>query len=257
MSYIAFLGFGALFGILILVIFGILQWLGIPAGNLVDWLIGITSFWWLLIIATIPWNIYFYAKEVITEAAISQEKEIPVDEQQLSYLKQVARWSISGAIALHVISALSLYILAATGISAVGYVSSGATLLLTGLRPAIRGYQYIAMKLARIRQQINYPREDILELRQRFITLEEKVKILQDDLDLHNPYSWATNTEQKLQKYSQELAYFKASFEQFQAKNQVEHEQLSRSAQNAVAQLTEDSQFLGHVREIIRFIKSA
>ncbi len=35
------------------------------------------------------------------------------------------------------------------------------------------------------------------------------------------------------------------------------HEQLSREAQNAIAQLNEDSQFLGHVREIIRFVKTA
>lgn len=256
-NYISFLGFSALFGVFILIIFGVLQWLGIPAGNLVDWLIGIASFWWLLVIVTVPWNIYFDAKEVIAEAKISQEKKITVDEQQLSYLKKVARWSIFGAIALHLVSALSLYTLAATGISAVGYVSSAATLLLTGLRPVIRAYQYLAFRLSMIRQQIKYPREDVLELRNRFVTVEGKVQTIESILDINKPGSWAANIEQKLQNSNQDLAYFKATFEQFQAKNKVEHEQLSREAQNAIAQLTEDSQFLGHVREIIRFIKSA
>ena len=49
----------------------------------------------------------------------------------------------------------------------------------------------------------------------------------------------------------------KAVLEEYQAKNTVAHEQLSREAKNAIASLSEDSQFLGHVREIIRFVKTA
>lgn len=243
-------------GILILLAFGILQWLHIPTGNLVDWLIGLASFWWLLIIVTVPWNVYFDAQEVIAEAAISKEKEIAVNEKQVIYVKQVQRWSLLVAIALHFLSALGLYTLAASGISAVGYVSSGATLLLTGLRPAIRAYEYLAARLSMIRQQIKYPREDVLELRSRFNQLEDNVKELQKMLDLNNSDSWATTQQQKIQQFRQDLASLLASLEQFQAKNQSEHEQLSRESKNAISQLTEDSQFLTHVREIIRFVKT-
>ncbi|WP_013320877.1 hypothetical protein [Gloeothece verrucosa] len=244
-------------GILMLLTFGILQWLHIPTGNLIDWLIGIASFWWLLVIVTVPWNVYFEAKAVIAEAAISQEKDLPVDEKQLNYVKGVQKWSIVVAIALHLLSALGLYTLAATGISAVGYVSSGATLLLTGLRPAIRAYEYLAARLSMIREQIKYPREDVIELRSRFNQLEETVKELQDKLDLNNPDSWSTKQEQKIQKLRQDLASLIANLEQFEARNKAQHEQLSREAKSAIAQLTEDSQFLAHVREIIRFVKSS
>ncbi len=48
-----------------------------------------------------------------------------------------------------------------------------------------------------------------------------------------------------------------ALLEEYQAKNTVEHEQLSREAKNAIVQLSEDSRFLGHVKEIIRFVKTA
>jgi hypothetical protein len=41
------------------------------------------------------------------------------------------------------------------------------------------------------------------------------------------------------------------------AQNQQEHLRLSLEAKQAVAQLSEDSQFLSHVKEMIRFIKSA
>jgi hypothetical protein len=244
LSYLGFIGFCVIFGALVLLAFGVLRWLHIPSGNLIDWLIGIASFWWLLVIVT--------AQEVIAEAAISQEKNIPVDRKQVDYVKTVSRWSIRLAIALHLLSGIGLYTLAATGISAVGYVSSGATLLLTALRPAIRAYQYLAVRLSMIRQQIEYPREDVVELRNRVSILEDNLAIIREKLDTE-----ANIQQEEVQINRQELARLKALLEKLEAKNQVEHETLSQEAQNAIAQLTEDSQFLNHVREIIRFFKTA
>ena len=51
--------------------------------------------------------------------------------------EKLAKWSIFVAIALHLISAGTLYLLAFLGISTVGYITSVAALLLTFLRPAI------------------------------------------------------------------------------------------------------------------------
>jgi hypothetical protein len=244
-------------GIFAFLLFGILQWLHIPAGNLVDWLIGIASFWWLLVIVTVPWNIYFESKEVVNEANISREKGIPFDEAKLSYVNKVTRWSVIIAIALHLISALVLYNLAKTGISPVGYVSSGAALLLTVLRPVIRGYQYIAMRLRMIREQIKYPREDVILLRNLVQSLEYQVKTINYQLNVEEQDSWAHKQEKSIQNNRQEIARLQALLEQFKATNEVEHQKLSREARTAIAQITEDGQFLDHVREIIRFFKSA
>jgi len=255
--FLNYLGSSFILGILMLLTFGLLNWFQIPAGNIVDWIIGIASFWWLLIIVTVPWNVCFDAQEVIAEAAISKAKNIAVDEKQLNYVKKVLRWSIIVAIALHIISAIGLYWLAAAGISAVGYISSGATLLLTALRPAIRAYQYIARRLSAIRQQIKYPREDVLELRDRFNNLELAVKNIEKKLDSENPHSLVSQQQKEWEETRKNLSYLRATLEQLQAKNSLEHEQLSKEAQNAIAQLTEDSQFLNHAREIIRFFKTA
>ena len=253
-KYISFsisLGMGAA------ILGGIVQWLNISAGSLVDWLIGIASFWWLLIIVTIPWNIYFDARETLTEANISQEKGIQVNLKQLNYVQKVARWSIIGALALHLFSALALYLLAATGISNVGYVSSGLTLLLTILRPAIRGYQYLTTRLLTIKKEVKYPREDAIELSNQLKSLKIRIKTLEYLLDLKNPNSLIKKQQQAAQENRHQLALQKALLEEYQAKNTVEHERLSREAKTAISQLSEDSQFLGHVREIIRFVKTA
>ncbi|OKH18412.1 hypothetical protein [[Limnothrix rosea] IAM M-220] len=247
-----YVGFGFGSGFLALVAFFILQWLQIPVGNLVDWLIGIASFWWLLAVVTIPWNIYFEAVETQDEAKISRKKGIPVDLPQLNYVAEVARWSLVGAIALHILSALGLYCLAAWGISAVGYVSAFAVLLLTVLRPAIRGYQFLAFKLINIRQQIQYPREDIVELRMRVDTLEATTKALAKTLE-----DAAKKQTEELTGMRQNMATLRAKLEELAAVNQTEHQRLAREATGAIAQLSEDSQVLNHVREIIRFWKDA
>jgi hypothetical protein len=252
-----YVAYSLILAILAAIVFGILRWLQLPTGNLVDWLTGIASFWWLMAIVTVPWNIYFEAKEVVVEAKLSQEKEIFVDRQQVEYAKKVAKWSSLSAIVLHLISAATLYFLAATGISPVGYISAAATLLLTFLRPAVRLYEYLATRLATIRQQIKYPREDVVELRYRVQALETTIKSLDAKLDPDNADSLVTRQQEEWRGMREDTARIRALFEQLQAKNQVEHERLAREARENITQLSEDSQFLGHVREIIRFFKTA
>ncbi|WP_414754795.1 hypothetical protein [Anabaena sp. CCY 9910] len=243
--------------ITVLLAFSVLQWFHVPAGSFLDWVIGGASFWWLLVIVTVPWNIHFQAKQVLAEAAQSREKEIPVDERQVRYVQGLAKRSLWVALALHLFSAIGLYLLAATGISAVGYISSGAALLLTILRPAIRAYEYIYARLTMISQEWKYPREDIVELRHRFVELEQKVQVLEDQFNLEQPYSLAATQQRFGEETRRDLAKIAANLEELRATNQTEHERLSREARNAIAQLSTDGQFLDHVREIIRFFKTA
>jgi hypothetical protein len=243
--------------VVVLTAFGLLQWLHIPAGNFLDWVIGGASFWWLLVIVTVPWNVHFQAKEVLAEAAQSKEKKIPVDEKQVNYVTVLAKRSLWVAIALHLFSAVGLYTLAATGISTVGYISSGAALLLTILRPAIRAYEYLYARLAMIRQEWKYPREDIVELRDRFSILEQKIQSFEEQLNPEQSYSLPATQQRFAEETRRDLARIAANLEELRATNQTEHERLSREARNAIAQFSTDGQFLDHVREIIRFFKTA
>jgi hypothetical protein len=49
-----FLGFSSGLAALLLLVFGVLQLLHIPSGSFLDWMIGIASFWWLVVIVTVP-----------------------------------------------------------------------------------------------------------------------------------------------------------------------------------------------------------
>ncbi|PSB04446.1 hypothetical protein C7B64_03920 [Merismopedia glauca CCAP 1448/3] len=242
---------------LVLLVFGILQWMHIPAGRLIDWVIAVAIFEWLLVIVTVPWNIYFEAKQVLADAEQSNAKQITIDRQQVEYAKTIAQRSLVVAITLHLLSAIGLYGLAITGISVVGYISSGAALLLTVLRPAVRTYEYLAVRLAAIRQEFKYPREDIMELRDRFSSLENSLKSLENQLNPEISDSWVAIQQRYWEENRQQIAHVGASLAEVRATNNLEHEKLSREARNAIAQITDDGQFLEHVREILRFFKNA
>jgi hypothetical protein len=254
-----FLAFTLGLALLLLLVFGVLQWLHVPSGSFLDWLIGIASFWWLLVIVTVPWNIHFEAKQVLAAAAISRQKGIAVDARPVQFAQTVAQRALWIALVLHLLSALGLYALAATGISSIGYLSSLAALLLTGLRPALAFYRYLALRLGEIQQEIKYPREDVVELRQRVVTLEAGLQTVQYQLNLDIPHadSWATAQETGIKALQQRLDQLATHYQTLKTDNQADHAQLAREAKSAIAQLNEDSQFLEHVREIIRFFKAA
>ena len=243
--------------VLTLVVFGAFKFLQIPAGQLIDWLIGLISFWWLLVVVTVPWNICFQAKETLVEAANSRERGIAVKETQINYVRKVSRYSLIVAIALHIVSAIVLFILAVTGISPIGYITSAAALLLTALRPGVRAYEYLWARLAAIRGQILHPREDVLELRRRFVAVENQLKHLSEELDENREYSWAKNKTKTIQEIQNKISDMKMVLENLKEQNEKDHQRISRETQSAVAQLTADSEFLDHIREIIRFFKTA
>ncbi|NEP78017.1 MAG: hypothetical protein F6K39_07410 [Okeania sp. SIO3B3] len=121
--------------------------------------------------------------------------------------------------ALHFLSTVGLYALAITGISVVGYVSSGAALLLTVLRPAIRLYQYLVVRLSMIRREFLHPRADIIELRNRFENLEKTVKNLAAQLSIKNPESFRSKQQQDSEITRKELSRLAVTIEDLRNTN--------------------------------------
>ncbi|MDX2230082.1 MAG: hypothetical protein NW220_10615 [Leptolyngbyaceae cyanobacterium bins.349] len=252
-----FLSFSLGWPVFVLLVFAVLQWFHVPSGNFLDWVIGAASFWWLTVIVTVPWNIHFEAKSVLVDAAESRRQAIAIDTQQVEYASTVARRSLWVAITLHILSAIGLYWLAATGISSIGYISSAAALLLTVLRPAIALYLYLANRLNTIRRTFRYPREDVMELRDRLTQLEAKVEQVEYQLNLDHADSFAATQQRLLTALRQDVTQLAVTQEDVNVMNQAEHERLAREARNAIAQLSTDGQVLNHVREIIQFFKNA
>ncbi len=242
---------------LVLVVFGVLQWLQIPKGSMIDWVVGIAAFWWLLGVVTLPWNMHFQAKEVLDEVRISRQKNLAVDENNVQYAEKIARTYLLVALILHLISAVVLYALAVFEISPIGYWGAVLALLLTAFRPAVRMQAYIVQRLYSIRQEVHYPREDAYELRNKFEELRVQVEGLAKDLDQADEHSFAAKQLKDTQAMRANFKDIRVKLDTFEVANKADHERLAKKSEESLAKLGEDAQFLNQVRELIRFVKSA
>ena len=244
------LGIVTVLGLIALVIYAILHWLSTPPGTFVDWMVGIAATIWLIVIVTVPWNLHFEAKAVLQDAHRSKERNIQVNHQELAYAQKVAKNSLWIALGLHLISAITLYALAHFEVSVVGYFGAGATLLLTLLRPAIRAYEFISARLATLKQEVSFPREDVLSLQYKVEEIESSLQYLQQ---AHTDQS--NTQEQHLQEHAHQLNVLKKDLSDLITTNEEAHLKLAEETRHAVAQLTEDGKFINNIVEIIRFVK--
>jgi hypothetical protein len=115
----------------------------------------------------------------------------------------------------------------------------------------------LAMRLSLIRNQFRYPREDVLELRGQVNELQSQLMTALFQLDANNPESIVATQQRELNALRQDWQRLASNVETATIDNQTAHAQLSREARQSIAQLSADSQFLDHVREILRFFKEA
>jgi len=241
----------------LLIAYAVSKYLNVPVGNFGDWVAGLLILLWLLVVVTVPWNLYFKASALIATAGPGRERGLPVDDTQLQYVKTLQTRTLTAAIALHIVSAVVLLILAATGVTRLGYLAAALALLLTVLRPAISFYEYIADRLRAIGDSWRFPNEDVVELRIRLDAVETRSEDFARHLDATNPDSLIAQHLAHVEAARQQLAKVSADIATLSATNNNAHEQLSQEAKTAVSQLSEDGRFLDHVREIIRFFKKA
>lgn len=240
-----------------LVIFGILNLVGWEAGELMDWIIGLAIFLWLMVIVTVPWNAHFKAKEVLDDAEISKRKEILVVEDALAFTKRVARRSLIIAISLHIASAIGLSILAPhLHISEMGYLGALAALLLTFLRPSVRFYEYLNKKLSTIKQEFRYPREDMYELINKVDNIHYRVESLEAQLsDDPEQQSWKNMINKNQEELVKELRIHQTDLQVLKTASNEEFKSIREEHQEKFAKITADSKVLDSVREIASFIK--
>jgi hypothetical protein len=260
-------GFLSVALVLSLLVYGGLRLLEIEIGTLLDWFVGVSSFLWLIVICTVPWDAHFRAKEVLDDAKISKRKDILVIEESLEYVKKVAKRSLIIAISLHIITAIGLYYVAASGVSVVGYFSAGAAVLLTFLRPSVRYFEYLQQHLATIQQEFRYPREDLRELLSKVDTLLMKVETIENTLSTdEDKTSWRKDVTKDISTLYEDLEKLNKTVEQNKEKAEQKRssteqkllEEVNKVRQESKAnldKLTTDSKILDSVRELASFVK--
>lgn len=228
------------------------SWLQLPISPNLDAVIGVVTLLWLYFVVTVPWNMVFQAKQVLFDAQTSRQRGITIDADAINYAQRWARIALLIALALHVFTALVLCAVAYSGVGLIGWLGATAAIVLTLLRPGLRAYAHVRDRLGRFAREVEVPREDAIELRRRLQHVEEQLTSLSQQFA-----DTSSETEQRLQAMD-----FRATEAADQHTTLAEHVRLEvvrveREAKNTVAQVLGDAAVVGHVRELVRFFKTA
>ncbi|MFF7474711.1 hypothetical protein [Streptomyces sp. NPDC008092] len=153
---------------------------GAPAAVVFSVGAGVLSLLWLLLLLTLPWNLYFRAHAVLAEIAVSREKGIQVPAARDAEATRIARAMLRAAVAGHVLTAAVVVAVAwATG-EFTGYWFAAFFLLSTFFRPAGAYFGQLRRRLGSLLKDVTYPRDDVVELQSRLKRAEAGTRVLEE-----------------------------------------------------------------------------
>lgn len=156
----------------------IASYVKVPGRTLLDVGLGAVSLYWLLIITTVPWNLYFRARQVRHEISVSRQRGISVPdgrEDEVRRWERRLRWL---AVAGHVFSAAVVAGVTWASGHVLGYYFAAFYLLSCAIRPVGAYLGYVRARIASLLKETKYPRDDVIELTTKLETLTAEVEAL-------------------------------------------------------------------------------
>jgi hypothetical protein len=152
----------------------------VPGRTLLDVGLGAVSLYWLLIITTVPWNLYFRTRIVRHEIGVSRTRGITVRAEHEAEVRRLERLLLWLAVGGHVASAVVVAVVTYVSGHVLGYYFAAFYLLSCAFRPAAAYLGYVASRIASLLKETKYPREDLIDLTTRLTTLSAEVEALRD-----------------------------------------------------------------------------
>jgi hypothetical protein len=155
---------------------------GVPLRTVLSIAAGAIALAWLIVLVSLPWNLYFAARRVVAEMAVSRERGITVQAAKEAEAGRIARrmlwFALGGHIATAAVTAVITYYSGAT----VGYYFTGSYLLSATIRPAAAYFVHLRERIGALSRETRHPREDVVSLREKVDRLADAVKVLQHEL---------------------------------------------------------------------------
>lgn len=242
---------------IVYLIAGIFHWtIFLPSFSLIlDIAAGFICLLWLFFIVSVPWNLYFEAKSLLFEIERSIEEKINVNTERINYVRRMR--VITGIIAVgsHIVSAGLIAIITYLNNGRTGYYFAFFYILATLFRPAHQAYMFLLNKLREIRNEIKYPRENVVELRMEFMKLNDRVHFLEKNIK---------SVESRLQANEQLATTLKAdindtrsNIQQIERSFQDRIHMLSQELERALMKSFDNQDILNGFRAFAKLIKQA
>jgi hypothetical protein len=137
---------------------------------------------WLVVLTTVPWNLYYAAKRAALEMAVSRERGITVRLEDGEEAGRISRRMLWFALGAHLCTALAAASVALFSGNKVGYYIASIALLSTAVRPAAAYFGHVRERIKVLTRESTHPRDDVATLLQRADVIEQSVSELRIQL---------------------------------------------------------------------------
>jgi len=155
---------------------------GVPLATLLAIGAGGVALAWLIVLVTVPWNLYFAARQVVADMAVSRERGITVRAAQEAEAGRLARRMLWLALGAHIGTAAVVAVLTYFSGATVGYYFAGFYLLSTAIRPAVAYVAHVRDRIKVLTRESTYPRDDVASLKRRVDLATKAVGELREEL---------------------------------------------------------------------------
>lgn len=138
---------------------------GVPVSTLLTIGAGAVALGWLVVLVTLPWNLYFAARRAAAEMAVSRGRGITVPAAYGGEARQIGRRMLWFALGAHAATALAAGLIAYVSGRALGYYFAGFYLLSAGVRPAVAYFAHVRERITAMTRESRHPRDDIASLK--------------------------------------------------------------------------------------------
>jgi hypothetical protein len=219
-------------------------WLGRLAGVPLSALLavggGVAALMWTVVLVTVPWNLYFEARQVLRQIAAARERGIAVPESRDREAQLIARRMRWFAIGGHVGTALATAVFAWVSGNLVGYWLAAFYLISTAVRPAAAFFKHLRQRLWMLRVDSSFPPDDVETLRMRLGAMESELGSLR------------TGFDQGRTAVAEELGRLRV-----QASAERDRiEQMARRIESALDGMSDHQELLTGIRALVRMIRA-
>jgi len=155
---------------------------GVPLSTLLSIGAGGVALAWLIVLVTLPWNLYFAARQAVADMAVSRERGITVRAAQEDEARRLARRMLWFALGAHLGTAAVAAVITFISGATAGYYFVGFYLLSTALRPAAAYVAHVRERIKVLRRESTYPRDDVASLKNRVDLAAQAVDELREEL---------------------------------------------------------------------------
>lgn len=209
--------------------------------HLLDWVMGFFCLFWLMVLLKVPWDLYFQAHAVGFELQRARERGIKTPEGRVEYIQMLRPRLLALALGAHVFSSALIAGITYATHGQVGYYFAVFYLVSTVFRPVAAGYTYLAGKLLSIGTEAHYPREDVMEMRDRLQAQEEETKRLKE------------LTEQQGEALQEETIRRESETRELRQGMQG----IGREFEGAIGRLTDNQEVIKGIQAFVRLISQS